>query len=58
MAIREVIRSFGLTENCRCAEPTTDGWQINEWVKKAGSTIFSNSKKWKPLKQGFFEIPR
>ena len=32
-AIREVI---DLLDNgtLRCAEPSTDGWQINEWVKR------------------------
>lgn len=33
-AIREVIALLDKGQ-LRCAEPTTDGWQVNEWVKKA-----------------------
>jgi 2,3,4,5-tetrahydropyridine-2,6-dicarboxylate N-succinyltransferase len=33
-AIREVINQIDLG-NLRCAEPTENGWQVNEWVKKA-----------------------
>ena len=33
-AIEEVIRQLDLGE-LRCAEPTADGWQVNDWVKKA-----------------------
>lgn len=32
--IREVIDQID-SGKLRCAEPTTDGWQVNEWVKKA-----------------------
>ena len=32
-AIREVVRLCDLGQ-LRCAEPTEDGWQVNEWVKK------------------------
>jgi 2,3,4,5-tetrahydropyridine-2-carboxylate N-succinyltransferase len=33
-AIRKVIESVD-KGNLRCAEPTTEGWQVNDWVKKA-----------------------
>ena len=33
-AIRSVIDKLDKGE-LRVAEPTTDGWQVNEWVKKA-----------------------
>ncbi|HAI37439.1 MAG TPA: 2,3,4,5-tetrahydropyridine-2,6-dicarboxylate N-succinyltransferase, partial [Maribacter sp.] len=33
-SIREVVNLLDLGK-LRCAEPTEDGWQINEWVKKA-----------------------
>ena len=32
--IREVIRQLDLGE-LRVAEPTENGWKVNEWVKKA-----------------------
>ena len=32
-AIRKVINLLD-SGKLRCAEPTADGWQINEWVKK------------------------
>ena len=33
-SIREVIRQLDLGE-LRVAEPTENGWKVNEWVKKA-----------------------
>lgn len=33
-AIRKVIESVD-KGNLRCAEPITEGWQVNDWVKKA-----------------------
>ena len=27
----------------RTAEPTSDGWQVNDWVKKASDSIFPYS---------------
>ena len=33
-AIDEVIEAIDLGK-LRCAEPTADGWQVNDWVKKA-----------------------
>ncbi|MBD3725097.1 MAG: 2,3,4,5-tetrahydropyridine-2,6-dicarboxylate N-succinyltransferase, partial [Flavobacteriaceae bacterium] len=42
-AIREVI---DLLDNgkLRVAEPTTNGWQVNEWVKKAVVMYFPIQK--------------
>ncbi|MEG3660011.1 2,3,4,5-tetrahydropyridine-2,6-dicarboxylate N-succinyltransferase [Arenibacter palladensis] len=52
-AIREVI---DLLDNgkLRCAEPTTDGWQINEWVKKA-VVLYFPIQKMETLEAGIFE---
>ncbi|MXV38866.1 2,3,4,5-tetrahydropyridine-2,6-dicarboxylate N-succinyltransferase [Flavobacteriaceae bacterium Ap0902] len=33
-AVKEVVNLLNVGE-LRVAEPTTDGWQVNEWVKKA-----------------------
>lgn len=52
-AIREVINLIDLGE-LRCAEPTTDGWQINEWVKKAVVMYFP-IQKMEVLEAGIFE---
>ena len=41
-AIREVISLID-DGKLRCAEPTENGWQINEWVKRSCS-LFPNSK--------------
>ena len=38
----------------RCAEPTTDGWQINEWVKKA-VVLYFPIQKMETLEAGIFE---
>ena len=53
-AIREVIKLIDSGE-LRCAEPTADGWQINEWVKK-GVVLYFPSKKWKCWKLAFLNI--
>ena len=47
-AIREVIRlcDEGIL---RCAQPTSTGWQVNEWVKKA-VVLYFQFRKWKPWK--------
>ncbi len=45
-AIRAVIESLDKGE-IRVAEHTTDGWKVNEWVKKRLSYYFSRSAKWK-----------
>ncbi|MGY8915334.1 MAG: 2,3,4,5-tetrahydropyridine-2,6-dicarboxylate N-succinyltransferase [Flavobacteriales bacterium] len=38
----------------RCAEPTADGWQINEWVKKA-VVLYFPIQKMETLEVGIFE---
>lgn len=38
----------------RCAEPTADGWQINEWVKKA-VVLYFPIQKMETLEAGIFE---
>lgn len=38
----------------RCAEPTEDGWQINEWVKK-GVVLYFPIQKMETLEAGIFE---
>jgi 2,3,4,5-tetrahydropyridine-2-carboxylate N-succinyltransferase len=52
-AIREVI---GLIDSgsLRCAEPTKDGWQINEWVKKA-VVLYFPIQKMETMEVGIFE---
>jgi len=52
-AIREVIE---LIDNgqLRCAEPVADGWQVNEWVKKAVVMYFP-IQKMETLEAGIFE---
>ena len=52
-AIREVI---SLLDNgkLRCAEPTAQGWQINEWVKK-GVVLYFPIQKMETLEAGIFE---
>ena len=52
-AIKEVIN---LLDNgkLRCAEPTADGWQINEWVKK-GVVLYFPIQKMETLEAGVFE---
>ncbi len=52
-AIREVV---DLLDNgkLRTAEPTNDGWQINEWVKKAVIMYFP-VQKMETLEAGIFE---
>jgi len=52
-AIREVIQKLDNGE-LRCAEPTTDGWQINEWVKK-GVVLYFPIQKMETLEAGIFE---
>ena len=53
MAIREVIDLIDLGE-LRCAEPTENGWQINEWVKKA-VVLYFPIQKMEVLEAGIFE---
>jgi 2,3,4,5-tetrahydropyridine-2,6-dicarboxylate N-succinyltransferase len=51
--IREVVRlcDEGVL---RCAEPTTKGWQVNEWVKK-GIVMYFPIQKMETLEAGIFE---
>jgi len=52
-AIRKLI-DFIDQGQLRCAEPTTDGWQINEWVKK-GVVLYFPIQKMEVLEAGIFE---
>lgn len=52
-AIREVIDLIDKGE-LRCAEPTANGWQINEWVKK-GVVLYFPIQKMEVLEAGIFE---
>ena len=52
-AIREVIELLDQGK-LRCAEPTTEGWQVNEWVKK-GVVLYFPIQKMETLEAGIFE---
>lgn len=52
-AIREVIEYLDQGK-LRCAEPTAEGWQVNEWVKKA-VVLYFPIQKMETLKAGIFE---
>ena len=52
-SIREVINLLDIGK-LRCAEPTSNGWQINEWVKKAVVMYFP-IQKMETLEAGIFE---
>ncbi|WP_350290791.1 2,3,4,5-tetrahydropyridine-2,6-dicarboxylate N-succinyltransferase [uncultured Croceitalea sp.] len=52
-AIREVISLLD-DGKLRCAEPTANGWQINEWVKK-GVVLYFPIQKMEVLEAGIFE---
>ncbi len=52
-AIRDVIHLLD-EGTLRVAEPTTDGWQVNEWVKKAVVMYFP-IQKMETLEAGIFE---
>ena len=52
-AIREVIELLDKGE-LRVAEPTADGWQVNEWVKKA-VVLYFPIQKMETLEAGIFE---
>jgi 2,3,4,5-tetrahydropyridine-2-carboxylate N-succinyltransferase len=52
-AIREVINLLDVGK-LRCAEPTAEGWQINEWVKK-GVVLYFPIQKMETLEVGIFE---
>lgn len=53
-AIREVIRKLDLGE-LRVAEPTENGWKVNEWVKKAVVMYFP-IQKMETIEVGPFEF--
>lgn len=52
-AIREVIKKLDEGE-LRTAEPTAEGWQVNEWVKKA-VVLYFPIQKMETLEAGIFE---
>ncbi len=52
-AIREAISLLD-DGKLRCAEPTANGWQINEWVKK-GVVLYFPIQKMETLEAGIFE---
>lgn len=52
-AIREVINLLD-SGTLRCASPTADGWQVNEWVKKA-VVLYFPIQKMETLEAGIFE---
>ncbi|MCB4798976.1 2,3,4,5-tetrahydropyridine-2,6-dicarboxylate N-succinyltransferase [Neotamlana laminarinivorans] len=52
-AIRSVIEKLDKGE-LRVAEPTADGWQVNEWVKKA-VVLYFPIQKMETLEAGVFE---
>ncbi len=52
-AIVEVVRLIDSGE-LRCAEPTDDGWQVNQWVKK-GVVLYFPIRKMEKLEVGIFE---
>jgi 2,3,4,5-tetrahydropyridine-2-carboxylate N-succinyltransferase len=52
-AIRDVVRLCD-EGALRCAEPTGDGWQVNEWVKKA-VVLYFPIQKMETMEAGIFE---
>ena len=52
-AIREVVRLCD-EGSLRCAEPTADGWQVNEWVKK-GVVLYFPIQQMEVMEVGIFE---
>ena len=53
-AVRSVIRELDLGK-IRVAEPVSDGWQVNEWVKKAVVMYFP-IQQMKTIEVGPFEF--
>ena len=53
-AVRSVIKELDLG-NLRVAEPTENGWQVNEWVKKAVVMYFP-IQKMETIEVGPFEF--
>ena len=52
-SIREVIHLLDLGQ-LRVAEPTANGWKVNEWVKKA-VVLYFPIQNMKPVEVGIFE---
>ncbi|MEM9144051.1 MAG: 2,3,4,5-tetrahydropyridine-2,6-dicarboxylate N-succinyltransferase [Bacteroidota bacterium] len=52
-AIRKLVDHID-AGTLRCAEPSADGWQINEWVKK-GVVLYFPIQKMEVLEAGIFE---
>src|SRR5690554_651915 len=52
-AIRDVVQLID-DGKLRTAEPTTNGWQVNEWVKKA-IVLYFPIQKMKTMEAGIFE---
>ena len=52
-SIREVISLLD-DGKLRCAQPTKNGWQVNEWVKKA-VVLYFPIQKMEVLETGIFE---
>ena len=52
-AIREIVKRCD-EGKLRCAEPTDDGWQVNEWVKKA-VVLYFPIQKMETMEAGIFE---
>jgi len=52
-AIREVVRLCDIGR-LRCAEPTKEGWKVNQWVKK-GVVLYFPIQKMETLEAGIFE---
>ena len=52
-AIREVVRLCDEGQ-LRCAQPTSNGWQVNEWVKKA-VVLYFPIQKMEKMEVGIFE---
>jgi 2,3,4,5-tetrahydropyridine-2-carboxylate N-succinyltransferase len=52
-AIREVVQKCD-DGSLRCAQPTPNGWQVNEWVKKA-VVLYFPIQKMEVMEAGIFE---
>ena len=52
--IEKVIESIDAGE-LRCAEPTGDGWKVNEWVKKA-VVLYFPTREMETIEVGPFEF--
>ena len=52
-AVEEVVRLID-EGTLRCAEPTSEGWVVNEWVKK-GVVLYFPIRKMEKIEVGIFE---